>query len=701
MTANTSSNRLIFFDHVRYIVIIWMTLFHVASGLAGHQEFIRDSNTSFVFVIFHGYSVTVMMAIMFFAAGYFSTPSQGRRSMGAFVKSKLLRLGLPWLVGVVLLGPTMPYLAYYSRSFAGLQTPSYWDFWLRYMGSIWTDWLLPISFTANTVFHHQHFWFLSVLFVYFAVHALLRAARRRWGWPAPRPVSAGPISQWDFARAFLLTALAIVLGMASSRGLGLPSGTFAFFFTFNSLAVFLYGPIFALAIYAHWRGWYASGQAPGWKAAGFVFAGLLVAAGAAAGVFFTLGQQSPLLMFFGMSAFVLVNLLSVLGFTSLIFHYLNKPSAVHANFAANSYNVYLVQYPVILVFRLMNFTWEASPFLKFVTAAIPALLVSYALSQFLIRPRPRLAILVAVGLHAGLCLFALPRTSFSHLLLDRQSAMQAVLPATDPEPLLPAAKPRGGGPPGPGGKSSLAWQDGMLYYGSGTGLQVLHPDGHWESLVDTLSVNGLAPLGGGRLAVAGSNWLALWDVEEKALRERRALDNGTLDELVTDGRGGFFYSLAVDEQYTLTHQQANGQALLTEQSVAGAGALNTDGQTLLWTTADKLEIQTFALDTANGLAPREPFGEIFMADGKYGRPRPQPIDHTASGMTVDRQGRLFVVNRVGLQVFDPQGQLLGVVQFPAQPFDCAFGGDDLATLYVATSDQVYALATQTAGVAPK
>ena len=57
----------------------------------------------------------------------------------------------------------------------------------------------------------------------------------------------------------------------------------------------------------------------------------------------------------------------------------------------------------------------------------------------------------------------------------------------------------------------------------------------------------------------------------------------------------------------------------------------------------------------------------------------------------------FLLNRVGLQVFDPEGQLLGVVQFPEQPFDCIFGGQGFSTLYVATAKQVYALSTNTAG----
>jgi gluconolactonase len=74
------------------------------------------------------------------------------------------------------------------------------------------------------------------------------------------------------------------------------------------------------------------------------------------------------------------------------------------------------------------------------------------------------------------------------------------------------------------------------------------------------------------------------------------------------------------------------------------------------------------------------------------------MQHTVSGLTLDRDGRLFLVNRVGLQVFSRHGTLLGVVQFPDQPTDCTFGGPDLKTLFISTKDQVYALKTNTVGV---
>ena len=696
MSGAPATSRLYFFDNVRYLVIIWVTLFHVASGLAGHQEFIRDSNTSVVFSVFHAYSVTVMMAIMFFTAGYFSTPSLRNRRTGLFLKNKLVRLGVPWLVGVLFLGPTMPYMAYYSRSFAGLSSDSYWDFWQRYMGSIFDGWLLPINFTANPIFHQQHFWFLSVLFVFFVAHALLRDARARWGLTDAEPAVERAVSQWDFARAFLLTALVAIVGFALSNQLDLPSGTFAFFFKVSALDVALYGSVYALGAYAHARGWYTNAQAPGWKAVGFIALFLLGAALSSAAVFFQSGMDSPLLMFFGSAAAVLINLLSVLGFTSLIHRYMNTPSHINERFAANSYSVYLVQYPVVLVFRLMNFSWEVSPFIKFITAGVPALVVSYLISEYLIGRRPPLAVFATVGMHATLCLFGLPRTDFSHQLLDRQAQFHAVIPA-EARPVALLDERMGSGGWG-SSMTGITWQDGELYFGSTEGLQAMRAEGIWKMLEGEESIRRVAALGQDLLAVAGDRTLSIWHSDTNNAQEINLSGEGIVNELVSDGKGGFFYEFVSDKgNAMLVHRHSDDAEQVSSLPIAGAGALSTTHQSILWTADSTLAVYRLDISADGALRVRNSFAEVFMADGKYGRARPDPMQHTVSGLTVDREGRLFLVNRVGLQVFDPTGALLGVVQLPDQPTDCTFGGPDLSTLYIATKDQVYALETRTAG----
>ena len=218
--------------------------------------------------------------------------------------------------------------------------------------------------------------------------------------------------------------------------------------------------------------------------------------------------------------------------------------------------------------------------------------------------------------------------------------MHAVIPAAaEPIPLMEVKTGSPNWDPDP---TSVAWQDGRLYYGSQDGLQMMGAEGEWEMLDETLQINKLAPLGNNQMAVGSTNALAIWDVEQRAMQIEKEIDDGTLDEITSDGGGGLFYTvIAEDKPATLTHQNSKGQIQTTEQPVAGAGALGNDGQTLFWTADGELTLQALALDSEHQPTDVRAFAEIFMADGKYGRQRPDRMQHTASGLTVDRDGRFF------------------------------------------------------------
>ena len=82
-----------------------------------------------------------------------------------------------------------------------------------------------------------------------------------------------------------------------------------------------------------------------------------------------------------------------------------------------------------------------------------------------------------------------------------------------------------------------------------------------------------------------------------------------------------------------------------------------------------------------------------------------PDDSSASGadgMTVDRDGFLYVASRLGLQVFDQPGRLNAVLNKP-QPSalsNVVFGGPELDTLYVTAGDKVFRRRVRRKGVSP-
>lgn len=69
----------------------------------------------------------------------------------------------------------------------------------------------------------------------------------------------------------------------------------------------------------------------------------------------------------------------------------------------------------------------------------------------------------------------------------------------------------------------------------------------------------------------------------------------------------------------------------------------------------------------------------------------------ADGLAVDAQGRVYVASTVGVQVFGPKGEALGVIELPKPPQNLAFAGADKRTLYVVGRGAAYRIATLAAG----
>ncbi len=67
------------------------------------------------------------------------------------------------------------------------------------------------------------------------------------------------------------------------------------------------------------------------------------------------------------------------------------------------------------------------------------------------------------------------------------------------------------------------------------------------------------------------------------------------------------------------------------------------------------------------------------------------------GMAFDRDGNLYATYK-SLVVLGPGGELVGRVEVPEKPSNCAFGGQDLRTLYITARTGLYALPTRVAGL---
>ena len=72
------------------------------------------------------------------------------------------------------------------------------------------------------------------------------------------------------------------------------------------------------------------------------------------------------------------------------------------------------------------------------------------------------------------------------------------------------------------------------------------------------------------------------------------------------------------------------------------------------------------------------------------------------GMTVDSEGFLHVATKLGVQIADPAGRTVGILQKPdsSDPSNVVFGGRDLQTLYVTSAERVFRRPVKRKGTLP-
>lgn len=95
-----------------------------------------------------------------------------------------------------------------------------------------------------------------------------------------------------------------------------------------------------------------------------------------------------------------------------------------------------------------------------------------------------------------------------------------------------------------------------------------------------------------------------------------------------------------------------------------------------------------------------------LAPGKLGpgrvlctlrQPAGGPQNTGGDGLTIDTKGNLYITSRLGIQVVDPAGKILGVIATPEQPANCTFGGPDFKTLYITARTSLYAAPMEAVG----
>ncbi len=174
------------------------------------------------------------------------------------------------------------------------------------------------------------------------------------------------------------------------------------------------------------------------------------------------------------------------------------------------------------------------------------------------------------------------------------------------------------------------------------------------------------------------------------------------NDLVIDKMGGVYFSDPhfrapqpwPQEILAVYYASADGTVTrVTDKIEAPNGvALSPDEKKLYVIPTGQAEMLVYDIDRPGKLSGGRTFCRL-----------KQPADQQntgGDGMTVNVQGNLYITSVLGVQIFSPAGKPLGIIEFPQQPSNVAFGGPDRKTLYATARTGLYRVEMPIAGLPP-
>lgn len=341
---------------------------------------VRDVRRNIGFDVLAGFLHSFRMPLFFVVAGFFAHLLLQRRGAMGFVRHRLVRIGLPLVLGLATVVPLIEAVSVYAAAKAGrLPAPS--DGLAAAVEHFRSG---EFFRTLNTV----HLWFLYYLLAFYGIAlALVALGRRlsldRWFAACDAAMRQLVASPWKALALAVPTALALC-PMQS------PSFDNPVSFAYQPRLLLAYGIFFGF-------GWWLHRQ-PELLAELRVGAGrqLLVGVLLAFPLYLVLALQhieargaaaawvKPAMM----SAHALSTWLTVLGALGLALRYLGQPRPFVRYLADSSYWLYLIHPPLVIGLQLQLASVELPAGIKFLAIhllAIPLMLLSY---QVFVRETP-------------------------------------------------------------------------------------------------------------------------------------------------------------------------------------------------------------------------------------------------------------------------------------------------------------------------
>ena len=217
--------------------------------------------------------------------------------------------------------------------------------------------------------------------------------------------------------------------------------------------------------------------------------------------------------------------------------------------------------------------------------------------------------------------------------------------------------------------------------------------------------NGLMAAGGKLYACSMDGALVAFDLAsgEKAVLagEYQGARFNAPNDLVIDRSGGIYFTdprFRAPEPWpqkieAVYYRAADGTVTRVvdelNQKAPNGVILSPDEKTLYVVCSMQDEVTAYPVESPGELGAGRVFARLKQAEGKS--------EGGGDGLTLDTQGNLYITTALGLQIFSPEGKLLGVIELPEQPANATFCGPDMKTLFATARTGLYAVPMEAQG----
>ncbi len=166
------------------------------------------------------------------------------------------------------------------------------------------------------------------------------------------------------------------------------------------------------------------------------------------------------------------------------------------------------------------------------------------------------------------------------------------------------------------------------------------------------------------------------------------------NDLAVNARGDVWFTDPANKRVWFVDAQGAKRVVHEGLQFANGVVLSPDQSLLAVADSRTRWVWSFQIAPDGSLLHGQPFYRLEVPD--------EFSDSAADGMTVDREGYLYVATRSGLQVCDQPGRVAAIINKP-QPSalsNVVFGGPHLDTLYATAGDKVFRRVVRRRGVFP-